>query len=251
MKKLLPVVLVVTMSLFLVACGCGRNDNNLMESTTDNNQSSTNTNGINSSTDNSSTQFESQNNTQGNSNLNNNQGELNQNNNGIGNSNNGNSVSGNNGTNNGTGVFGTGSTAEILDAVWGSYNTNDLFSGERSSLDLSDTETLNTMVGFPESSVSMIEEAELLMHGMNANTFTCGGFRVSDSANVRAVAESIRDNVMTRQWMCGFPDRLLILQVDDNYIFSAFGKTEAMSTFESYFMKGYPDTVVLYDEVIE
>lgn len=149
-----------------------------------------------------------------------------------------------------TGSFTTGSVAEILDAVWGSYADDDAFFGERAPLDVSDAAMLDSMVALPEANASMVDDVEILIHMMNANTFTCGGFHVTDSANVQAVADAIKANVDARQWMCGMPDRVVIFSLGDNYVFSAFGEESIMQTFKSYFTKGYGDAVILYDEAI-
>ena len=46
---------------------------------------------------------------------------------------------------------------------------------------------------------------------MNANTFTAGAFHVASSSDVDSVVSDLKDNIMNRQWMCGFPDKLVIL----------------------------------------
>ena len=95
----------------------------------------------------------------------------------------------------------------------------------------------------------LIDDAASLGHMMNANTFTAGAFHVIDKENVAAIAEHLKDGILEKQWMCGFPDVLVVYQVDD-YIVSAYGLTDIIDTFSANLSEVYPDAVELYKENI-
>lgn len=165
----------------------------------------------------------------------------------------------------------TGSAAEadqiedaraLLTAIWESHGEEEQFAamgGDMSEQNLTndapghysleDTAGLDNNLGLPESAVPMIDGAASLMHMMNANTFTCGAFHVSDAGNVTAVADALRENILQRQWMCGFPDKLIVISVED-YVISAFGNEELIDTFQKKATELYPAAQVIYEEPI-
>ena len=111
------------------------------------------------------------------------------------------------------------------------------------AMDVADTETLDFMVGLPADSAAMIDDAASALHMMNANTFTAGCYRVTDSANVETVVKSLQENIQNRQWMCGFPEGLVIYTVG-NYVVSAFGNQQLLDTFASHLGGVYGEAVV-------
>ena len=130
------------------------------------------------------------------------------------------------------------SALEILEKVWSKYSNDEKFPATGGSekqmkedmpgkFDVSDAEALDFELGFPKAQASEIDDAASLMHMLNQNSFSCGVYHVKDSANVEALAGKIKENILARQWMCGFPEKLVILSVG-NYIVSVFGAKTAM-----------------------
>lgn len=148
---------------------------------------------------------------------------------------------------------------ELLTNVWGTYAEAERFpigGGDYENVvmdapgkyDVSKTEEMDSVLGLPESSAVLIDDAASIMHMMNANTFTCGAFHLAESANKQELADSLKDNIMNRQWMCGFPDTLLIMSVGDEYVVSAFGNAEIMETFKTKLTTQYEVAEVMYEE---
>lgn len=161
-----------------------------------------------------------------------------------------------------TGQSSVESSLELLTAVWDSYGEEDKFSAaggdmseENMTMDapgkfsVDDAAMLDTTLGFPAASAEKIDDAASLMHMMNANTFTCGAFHVKNAGDVADTAAAVKDNIMQRQWMCGFPDRLVIVQVDD-YLISFFGNNEIVDTFKAKLEAAYTSAKTLCDEPI-
>ena len=59
----------------------------------------------------------------------------------------------------------------------------------------------------------------------------------------------LRDAIQSKQWMCGFPDKLVIFTYDQ-YVVSLYGDEELVNTFRDKFTAAYSDSVVAYDEAI-
>ena len=148
---------------------------------------------------------------------------------------------------------------ELLTNVWGTYTEAELFpigGGDYENVvmdtpgkyDVSKAEEMDSVLGLPQSSAAMIDDAASMMHMMNANTFTCGAYHLTDASKQQAFADALKENIMNRQWMCGFPDTLLIASVGDEYVVSAFGNAEIMETFKTKLTAQYEVAEVMYEE---
>ena len=155
------------------------------------------------------------------------------------------------------------SALALLNTVWSSYKEDEKFSAaggdfseenmkmdEPGKFGLTDTAMLESTLAVPEASAAKIDDAASLVHMMNANTFTCGAFHVKNAGDVSAFAEAMKESISTRQWMCGFPDKLLIITVGD-YVVSSFGEEEIMNTFKAKVLAAYGTAKVVYEEAIE
>ena len=148
----------------------------------------------------------------------------------------------------------------LLTKVWDSYTDDEKFPAaggdyETSvddapgAFDPSNADNLNFLLTVPTEDASLIDDAASLMHMMNANTFTCGAFRLKDAADADAVCTAIRDGLNSKQWMCGFPDKLIVVSVD-NYLISCFGAEDLVNTFRDKLQAAYSGAVVITDEPI-
>lgn len=151
---------------------------------------------------------------------------------------------------------------ELLNAVWATYGEDDQFpsaggdsSEENNTMggpgrfSIEDAQQLDNMLAVPENAVSMILDAASLVHMMNTNTFTCGVFKTADSMDAEALSSAMMESVMGRQWLCGFPDKLVIIHVG-NYVVSAFGNEELIDTFVAKVQGVYSSAKVVANEAI-
>ena len=110
-------------------------------------------------------------------------------------------------------------------------------------------DSLTYQLTFPSADVSLIDGAASLVHMMNLNAFTCGAFHVSDAGNVSTVAADIRSAVQGKQWMCGFPDKLVIF-TSGQYVVSVYGNESLVNTFRDKFVAAHSGASTVYDEAI-
>lgn len=152
---------------------------------------------------------------------------------------------------------------ELLDAVWANYKEDEKFAamgGDRSEenlkedapgvYSLDDAEAVDSELGFPAASIDTIDQAASLIHMMNANTFTCGAYHIKDKDSMESVAASLKENILNRRWMCGFPEKLVIYSVGD-YLISVFGDGELITTFEGHLTEAYPSVQTVSEDAIE
>ena len=156
----------------------------------------------------------------------------------------------------------TGETPlEILVTVWDSYLDDEKFSiigggpefdqsimDEPAEFVLTNAEAVDTLLGFPSSSIALVTEVASIMHAMNQNTFTAAAYHISNSADVEMLISDIEDNILNRQWMCGFPDTLIIVKVDANTLIVAFGEATNMETFKTRILESYSGAEVVSEQ---
>lgn len=110
-----------------------------------------------------------------------------------------------------------------------------------------DAQSLDTNFGLPASDVSMVSAVACIRHMLNANTFSCAAYEVTDAENVGTVAEAIRDGLMNRAYMCGWPEQLDIYSVG-NTVVCFFGALDIVNTFKDALGSVYGDGCTLYYE---
>lgn len=148
----------------------------------------------------------------------------------------------------------------ILNAIWNTYSDEEKFpaaggdsehavDGAPGSFDASNADSLSYQLTFPADDASLIDSAASLVHMMNLNTFTCGAFHVADANNVARLADDLRTTIQAKHWMCGFPDKLVIVTVGQS-VFSVYGNEELVNTFRDKLLASYPTAAAVYDEAI-
>ena len=157
------------------------------------------------------------------------------------------------------GITEVADATEILTTVWGTYEENEMFpagggDSENMSMegpakfDVSKAEELDFMLNFPGTMADKIDDAASMMHMMNANTFTAGAYHVTAASDVTEVTNAIKDKVMNNHWMCGFPETLIIVQVGDSYLVSAYGNGELIENFKTKLVNTYANAEVVVEE---
>ena len=150
-------------------------------------------------------------------------------------------------------------SADVLNKVWDTFAEDQKFAamggdfanpvdGAAGIFNIEDTENLTYMLYIPADNVAMIDEAASLLHAMNTNTFTGAAFHLTDAANAQALTEALKSNILSTQWMCGFPDKMVIATVNGEYVVSAFGNAEIMDNFKTKLTEVYGDAAVIVVE---
>lgn len=158
-----------------------------------------------------------------------------------------------------------GSSLEILENVWAAYAENEKFAVIGGSIDpetgnaanmegpgsydMAQAENLTYNLLIPADQLANVDEAATMVHMMNANTFTCGVVHLKEGTSVDAFVEAMRTAIQGNQWMCGFPDKLVIGTIG-NYVLVAFGVNDAMDPFQEHLGTVYTGIQIAYDEAI-
>ena len=147
---------------------------------------------------------------------------------------------------------------EILTNIWNGYDEDQKFpvAGDYDNIsdnapgkfDVSNTEALRSILIVPEEAASMVDDGASMMHAMNANTFTGGAFHLTEAADRGEFTDALKEAVLNNQWMCGFPEEFIVYGVGDEYVVSAFGKSDTIGYFKEQLLKQYPSAEALVEE---
>lgn len=90
------------------------------------------------------------------------------------------------------------------------------------------------------------DDAATLQHMMNTNTFSSAVVRLKDPAKASGFAEAYKTSVQGQQWMCGFPDKVVVISVGD-YVVMAYGLEENINNLVAACSEVEPQSTVLVD----
>ena len=153
------------------------------------------------------------------------------------------------------------SALEILENIWNQYGEDEKFAviggnmeapvdGAPGNYDMAYAENLTYNLLVPADSLASVDEAATVIHMMNANTFTSGVVHLTEGTDVAAFVQTMRDAVQNNQWMCGFPETLVIAVIGNEYVLVAFGVNDAMTPFQTHLAEAYADADVQVNEAI-
>lgn len=106
---------------------------------------------------------------------------------------------------------------------------------------------LQTILYVPQDQMANITGAATMMH-MNQNSFTGAALEMKDGTDIAAFTKTMRDTIMTTQWFCGFPEKLLIATVGDKHVVIAYGldneEAPLISTFQKHLLDAHGEDAV-------
>ena len=89
-------------------------------------------------------------------------------------------------------------------------------------------------LGIPASEVAKIESAASMFNMMNTNVFNSFAVQFKDGTDVDASIEAIKANILARQWICGAPEKLVIVKMPGNCIVAVWGVVEFGGIVDPY-----------------
>ena len=149
------------------------------------------------------------------------------------------------------------SPVALLDGVWGTFAEEEKFpvmggnnyetpvDDAAGEFDISDVEAATATLHITEDSLKLVDKVGTITHAMNANTFSAAAYHLADAANAETLVNSLKDSIKSTQWMCGFPDTLIIYTVAEEYVVAAFGNAEAIENFKTKLATVYGESATL------
>lgn len=89
-----------------------------------------------------------------------------------------------------------------------------------------ENEDYNANLGYPAADVAKIDDAASMFNMMNTNVFNCYAVHFTNSDDVDAMVETLKANILARQWICGSPEKLVIVKVPGDYLIVVWGAVQ-------------------------
>ena len=120
---------------------------------------------------------------------------------------------------------------------------------EPGAVSVGEGDVLESQTLFPASSADKLSGAAVFFNLMNQNNGTFAAFEVKNESDIQALADMMKDKVKNNQWICGFPERYLIMRVGNIMVFS-YGLNSSLNAFKGAVTVMHSDASVLYDEAL-
>ncbi len=152
----------------------------------------------------------------------------------------------------------TGAVA-VLGNIWGKYAEDEkfmAFGGDATNMvdgqpgAATDVDDIAAKLLISAEDQEKVTEIAALYHGMMLNNFTAAAFKLAEGQDAAAFAETVHTAILGNQWMCGFPDQLIIAVVDGEYVVMAFGGIDFIPVFKTHLIEAYADADIKYAEDI-
>lgn len=118
-----------------------------------------------------------------------------------------------------------GMGAERQPAVIGGHFSAEYTHGPY-TYELTYAEDLAATLLLPEDQMDQVVDAATVVHMLNANSMTAGVVKLKEGTDVEAFADATAERISGNQWMCGFPEKMVIVQINEDYLFVAYGLYE-------------------------
>ena len=149
---------------------------------------------------------------------------------------------------------------EVLTKVWATYGETEVFpvaGGDSANaswegpakFDIAAVEELEANYGVSADLAGKIDDAATMMHAMMINNFAAGVYHLTDASAMDDFTTTLKDGLLSKQWLCGSPEKLIVITVGD-YVVSAYGMADLIDTFKTKLTSEYPTAAVVCEESI-
>lgn len=138
---------------------------------------------------------------------------------------------------------------EILDAedillkTWAVYKSEERFEimgghfssaliGLPAKYDLEQSVDLVQMYCLPEKYLSVVDDVATMVDLFNAARFSVSVYHVTDVETIQSMAEDIKTQVRENEWHGETPEKLFIINIDDQYVVSVYGRERLVNEFK-------------------
>ena len=132
-------------------------------------------------------------------------------------------------------------------AMGGGYET--MVDNAPGSVPTTDEAYLTNILLVPAEELNKVSAAASVMHAMNTNTFACGALKLVEGADEAAVAKAIVDAILNTRWMCGFPERVVVVSTNGCLVV-AFGHEGNITNLNTAITAVDATATVLHSEAI-
>jgi len=107
-----------------------------------------------------------------------------------------------------------------------------------------DNDAIASIALLPADVTAKVDDAAMFQHPMMVNFFVGAAFRVTNAADVDAVANAMKDAIANNQWVCGQPEGYYVIKVG-NYVVSTYGLMDNINALKDAVTATYESAVVV------
>lgn len=137
------------------------------------------------------------------------------------------------------------SALEVLSTIWATYGDDEKFfvgGGDAENMVMDGpgkfgltgeeaADALNGATHYPTEHFAKIDDAATMMHGMVANNFTAAAYHFTSADAMNGMADIIKNTLVGTQWICGFPEKAVVVSVPGDYLVVVYGVNDAVNPF--------------------
>ena len=152
---------------------------------------------------------------------------------------------------------------DLYNKIWGTYTDDEKFPSGGGDVDHNSYEgpgafdieknkesiQVNTHIT-DELLGTVTNDAATLMHMMNTNTFSSAIFHLKDASTAESFAKEYEKAVQNTRWMCGFPERVVVVSIDE-YVIVACGHDDLINKFKAKCLAVDSSAKLLIDNAID
>ena len=107
-----------------------------------------------------------------------------------------------------------------------------------------DNDAIASIALLPADVTAKVDDAAMFQHPMMVNFFVGAAFRVTNAADVDAVANAMKDAIANNQWVCGQPEGYYVIKVG-NFVVSTYGLMDNINALKDAVVATYESAVVV------
>lgn len=122
------------------------------------------------------------------------------------------------------------SAEELLNSVWDKVSEDQKFPVAGGDMDnmqedkagnfsLENMDLVTSVLHLSQDTAASVSEAASMINAMNANTFTAVAVKLNEGVNAEEFVNAVKSDVEGTQWMCGFPEYLVVYTVGDYVVY--------------------------------
>ncbi|MCQ2520786.1 MAG: hypothetical protein MJ105_00270 [Lachnospiraceae bacterium] len=161
-----------------------------------------------------------------------------------------------------------GSAIEAMNNIWDNYEGEkfSIMGGDYANMtdgvpgamlvaddpatDEDESAAIKFLVLVPEDQIAKVDDGASMVHAMNQNTFTAGVFHLVNAEDKEAFAKAYVENAQNNMWMCGIPDRVVVMSLNDSYVLTLFGADDILKECQNTATTLYPGAKIVAEGVI-
>lgn len=107
-----------------------------------------------------------------------------------------------------------------------------------------DNDAIASIALLPADVTAKVDDAAMFQHPMMVNFFVGAAFRVTNAADVDAVANAMKDAIANNQWVCGQPEGYYVIKIG-NFVVSTYGLMDNINALKDAVVATYESAVVV------